>query len=311
MKANAIFNHVLTRTASQYAVNEAEYAASALAPVFPVAVQAATYPVWLRENLLTVPELKARGAGAPYVRLDMALGDDTFATRDFGAEIPLDDRQKAIYANAFDADRGKIQRGTRVLMLNKERRVHKLVTGPGVPTSAVATKWDDYDNSDPIGDIKAVKEVIHDNCGMDPNLAVIPRDVFNVLSEHPMFLEKIKYTQKGILTADLIAAIIGVDRVVVAGVVENQANEGQSISIAKLWGDSVILAYSNPVIDLESPTFARTFAWNGYTGAQGGELAVKTYREDNPPATIHQLMHDVDERLAAAACGYHLSDALT
>ena len=84
MKSNAIFNHVLTRTASQYAVNEAEYAAPALAPVFPVAVQAATFPVWLRENLLTVPDLKARAPGAPYVRLDMELGDDTFYSATIG-----------------------------------------------------------------------------------------------------------------------------------------------------------------------------------------------------------------------------------
>ncbi|MEM9235195.1 MAG: hypothetical protein AAGB14_00350 [Verrucomicrobiota bacterium] len=309
VKSNAVFNHVLTKTASEFAVNEAEYAAPALAPVFPAAVQAATFPVWLRENMLTVPDLKARAPGAPYERLDMEIGNDTFATRDYGAEVALDDRQKAIYASAFDADRGKIQRGTRVLMLNKERRIHALVTGAGVPTSTPGTKWDQA-NADPIGDVDTVKEVIHDNCGMDPNVMVIPRDVFNILKELPVILDKIKYTQRGVITPELLAPIFGVSKIVIAGAVQNSAADGQALSIAKVWADSIVLAYVNSAIDIESPTFARTFAWNGYTKAGRGEIGVKTYRDDNANSAIHQLMHDVDEKLAAAACGYHLSDVL-
>ena len=309
MKSKAVFNHVLTSLAGEYAVNEAEYAAPALAPVLPVAVQAATFPVWKRENLLNVPTLKARAPGASYPRVDLQMDDDTFATRDYGIEVPLDDRQKAIYKSAFDADRGKIQRGTRILMLNKERRVYNLVTGAGVPTSSPGTKWD-AGGSDPIGDVDAVREVIHDNCGMDPNTMVIPRDVFNALKEHPAILDKIKYTERGIVTAEIMAAVFGVGRIVVAGSTQNNANEGQAISIGKLWADSVVLAYVNSVPDIESPTFARTFAWSGYSGASNGEVAVTTYRDEHGNSTVHKCLHDVDERLASAACGYHLSNVL-
>jgi len=309
MKSNAVFNHVLSRTASQYAVNEAEYAAAALFPVFNAAVNAARFPVWLKDNLLTVPIIKARAPGAPYERTDMVLDEDTYATYDYGIELPLDDRQKAIYASAFEADKGKVQRGTRILMLNKERRAYQLATGGSVPSSSPVTKWDAED-SDPIGDVKAVVEVIHDNCGMNPNIGIIPRDVFNVLTEHPKITEKFKYTRGGNVTAEILAAILGLDRIVVAGAVQNAAAEGQAISVSKLWGDSVVLAYSNATMDLESPTFGRTFAWAGYTGAKSGEIAVMSYREENPPATIHQLKHDVQEKIAAAACGYHLSNVL-
>lgn len=310
MKSTANFNHVLTTAASEYAVNEAEYAAPALAPVFRAGVQAATFLKWKRENLLNVPKLHARGSGAPYPRLNFEIGDDTFATRDYGLELPLDDRQKAIYANAIDADRGKVARGVRVLALNKERRVHALATGGGVPTSAAGTKWNAA-GGDPIGDVDAIKEVIHDNCGLEANLAIIPRDVFIVLKEHPAILDKIKYTQRGIVTADIVAAVLGLGRIVVAGATQNLNNEGQAISITKVWADSVIIAHVNPVQDLETPTFIRTFAWSGYTRATGGEFAVETYRENNPPATVHQLKHDVDEKIVAAACGYHLSDVLS
>lgn len=308
MKSTAVFNHVLTLAAATYAVNEAEYAGPVLAPVLRVGVQAATFPVWSRENMLNVPKLFARGSGAPYPRLDMQIGSDTFATRDYGIELPLDDRQKAIYASALDADRGKIERGTRVLMLNKERRVHALATGGGVPTSSPSTKWN-QSNSDPIGDIDAIKEVIHDNCGLDANLAVIPRDVFNILKEHPKILEKIKYSERAVVTSEIIASVLGLGRIVVPGATQNSANEGQAVSITKVWGDSIIVAHVNAAQNLETPSFARTFAWSGYTKATG-EFAVESYRENNPPATVHQLKHDVDEKLAASACGYHLSDVL-
>jgi len=81
------------------------------------------------------------------------------------------------------------------------------------------------------------------------------------------------------------------------------------VSIGKVWSDSVVVAHVNAAQDLETPTFLRSFAWSGYTRASG-EFAVETYRENNPPGTIHQLKHDVDEKIVAAACGYHLSNVL-
>jgi len=310
MKTKAVFNPLLTDAASEYAVNEAEYASSVLAPIFPVKTQAATFPIFKRENLLNVPILKQRAPGSPYQRADLELGSDTYATKDYGIAIPLDDRQTAIYASAFDAERGAMQTNTRIIMLNKEIRVKNLVTGAGVPTSSPGTKWDQA-NSDPIGDVNAIKEVIHDNCGLDANIAIIPRDTFNILKEHTKITEKYKYTKGGVVTADILAAIFGVSRIVVAGAAYNTAVEGQAMSIGKVWGKSVVFAYANPTLDLNSPSFARTFAWAGYTGGAGKEIVVKSHRDEDAHSWIHEMMHDVDEKLVAPACGYHLSSVLS
>ncbi|MFT3991176.1 MAG: hypothetical protein QM680_07180 [Luteolibacter sp.] len=62
MKVNASFNQILTTAAMEYAVNEAEYAAAALFPLFPTGVNAARFPVWKKENMLTVPLIKREWA---------------------------------------------------------------------------------------------------------------------------------------------------------------------------------------------------------------------------------------------------------
>lgn len=309
MKSNATFNHLLSNTSGEFANNRSEFIASILFPFFPSRVQAGIFTKFGRENMLNIPKLKARAPGAPYQRLDLEVGEGKFATRDYGAEIALDDRQKKIYQSGFAADRAKVLRTTRTLLVNKERRARDLINSGAIPNSTPGTKWDAA-GADFFGDIDAAKEVIHDNCGIDPNVMTLPREVFNVLKHHDKVLERIKYVQKGVTTADILAELFGVDHLAVAGGVENTANEGQALSISKIWGDNVTLAYVSKDMDLESPTFARTFGWTGNTPATG-EFAVKTYREDKANSWVHQLMHDVEENIVAPACAYNLTDVLT
>ena len=308
MKAAATANPVLTQTATKFMHNANEFVGRVLFPFFFTGEQAAQYYVFDRENALNIPTDIQRAPGTGYSRSVMKLSDDSYACKEYGHEEPVDDIEKAKYASALDADRAAVVRGTNIIMVNHELRSYALATGAGVATSSPGTKWDAA-GGDPIGDVKASREVIHDNCGMDPNLLVIGRDVFNVLSELDVILQKIKYVQKGIVTADLLAPIFGVDRVVVAGVVKNNAAEGQTISPAKIWGESVVLAHVNSAQDLKAPNFGRTFAWNKNTGRNG--VLVKSYREEKINSDIHRVTQDVSEKLVGAECGYHLSNVLT
>src|ERR1700687_3045241 len=79
-----------------------------------------------------------------------------------------------------------------ILMLDYEKRTQgrAATLAANVPASV----WDDYTNSNPMTDVDAGREVIHNNTGLDPNLLVISRPVFFKLKEHPKILDKIKYT---------------------------------------------------------------------------------------------------------------------
>lgn len=308
MNSKATANPILTQTAVKFMHNAKEFAAYALFPLFLTGEQASQYYVYDRENALNVPKNIQRAPGSAYKRSVMKLSDDSFSCKNYGVEEPVDDTEKAKYASALDADKSATSRATGIVMINHEIRCYKKATGPDVQSSSPATKWDDP-TANPIGDIDAIKEVIHDNCGLDANTIVFSRDVFNVLKEREDILDKIKYTQKGIVTADLLAAVFGVENIVVAGAVTNTAAEGQAMAVSKIWGDSVVVAHVNKAQDLKAPNFGRTFNWSKMSGAKG--ISIKSYREENIDSDVHRACQHTDEKLVGAECGYHLSDVLS
>lgn len=307
MTSKATANPILTQTAVKFMHNAKEFAGSALFPIFLTGEQAAQYYVFDRENALNIPKNIQRAPGTGYARSLMKLSDDSYSCKEYGHEEPVDDIEKAKYASALDADNASVTRSTNIVLVNHEIRSHALATGSGVTSSTPGTKWDAAD-PDPVGDVDAAKEVIHDNCGLDANTMIISRDVFNILKELSVILDKIKYTQKGVLTPELLAGVFNVENLVVAGTVTNSAAEGQTISPAKIWGDSVVLAHVNKAQDLKAPNFGRTFAWSKFTGRKG--ILVKSYREEKINSDIHRATQNTDEKLVGAECGYHLSDVL-
>lgn len=308
MKSSATANPLLTTVAAKFLANANEFVGKQLFPMFMTNEQAANYYVFDKQNALNVPILTPRAPGAAYGRSVMRLSDDTYSCKDHGHEEPVDDVEREKYASSFDADKSAIARVTNIIAVNHELRSYNLATSGAVASSSPSTKWNDS-SPDIFGDVDAAREVIHDNCGLDPNVMVISRDVFNVLKELDAVLQKIKYVQKGIVTADLLAPIFGVERVLVAGIVRNTAAEGQSVTASKIWGDSVILAHVNSSQDLKAPSFGRTFNWAKMSGRQG--VMVKTYRDDQINSFVHQVIQHTDEKLVGAECGYHLSNVLS
>jgi len=307
MNSKAMANPILTQTATKFMSNADEFVGRALFPLFFTAEQAAEYYVFDKENALNVPKDIQRAPGTGYARSVMKISDDAYSCKEYGHEEPVDDVEKAKYASALDADNASVTRSSNIVLVNHELRAHRLATSSAVPSSAPGAKWDAA-NSEPLTDVNIAREIIHDSCGLDPNTMVISRDVYNVLSEHPLILDKFKHTQKGVITADLLAAVFKVDRVLVAGVVTNSAAEGQVISPAKIWGDDVILAHVNTAQDLKAPNFGRTFAWTKFTGREG--VMVKTYRDEAINSDIHRVTQHSDEKLVGAECGYRLTDVL-
>lgn len=304
MKSNVTINPVLSMTATQYEAGADQYIAKKLFPVLMVAAQAAGYYLFKSENMLNVPALIARAPSAPYSRGRVTLDNATYNTRDYGHEEAIDDRERKKYRSALDADNAATIRAMRVVLVNQEVRAQALATSAGVPNSAVGTQWDQA-NSDPIGDVNASREVIRMNAGMLPNTWVITEPTFNILSEHAKVTDKIKYTQKGIITEELLAQAFKIPNLLVARTVANSANEGQPLTPADIWGKDCILAYVDASPDLKSPTLGRIFGWSEEVGADG--VIVETYRDDDIRSDVVRVRNDADEVLVAPSCGYRLS----
>lgn len=106
-------------------------------------------------------------------------------------------------------------------------------------------QWNDYTNSNPIDDVRhAINDHISANSGATSDFAIIMGgDVWTKLEDHPDILDRIKYTQTGIVTQDLVKTIMGVSNIYVGNAMYNSAAEGQTTSLSRVWGKYVLVMH--------------------------------------------------------------------
>jgi hypothetical protein len=310
LNSSATANPVLSSLLNKYLVAEDGFVGQRIAPLFLTAEQAANYYVFDKDNALQIPRLGVRAPGTSYPRTSMKLSQDSYGCINRGLEIPVDDEERAKYRSAFDADSAAIRRIRNIIRVNHEVRIKEKIEASAAGTSSPSVKWDAYTNaaSDPIGDVQAAKDAIFEGCGMDPNLMTLPRAVFNKLKEHPQILDKVKYSQRGVITREILEEIFGI-RIAVAQATENSAADGQTITPEVIWGEVVVLAVVNPTQDLQAPNFLRTFVWTGQTGPDG--VTVETYREDKIQSDVHRGKQHTDEKITGVELGYYFTNTLT
>lgn len=146
-------------------------------------------------------------------------------------------------------------------------------TGASTADTTHVKFWDDID-SDPVGDIKKRCTDIQETTGKRPNTLVIGQRVFDALSEHPDVLDRIKYTQKGVVTLDLLATLFNVERVMIAGAIKNSAAKGQTASMEFIFGKNALLCYVEKKPGLKKASAGYIFTWKGLLGsnAYGGRI---------------------------------------
>ena len=103
--------------------------------------------------------------------------------------------------------------------------------------------------------------------GMKPNTLLLSPSAFNALKNHDDILDRIRYTQKGIVTTDLLATLFEVDKVLVGWGVVNSAAKGATDDVDFIMGKHALLCYSNPRPALKKPSAGYIFSWTGLEGA--------------------------------------------
>lgn len=305
--ANVSANPVLTATLNNYLVNAEGFVGRRVAPLFFTPEQAAQYYVFDTQNMMSAATLKGRAPSTPFPRTQLKLSDDTYRTIDRGLECPVDDGQRKKYAKAFDADAAAVRKIRNDVLINHEQRVAAKALAASVANHAAAKRWDEYTEtlSDPVGDVDTAKNSIFNKTGMEGNLLIIPRAVFFKLKEHPKILDKIKYSQRGVVTKEILAEVFGVEEILVPGLVLNSAAEGQTPVPSGIWGKNAVLVHAESAQALDAPNFARTFVWTEETGPDG--VLVETYREDAIKSDVHRAQHWTDEKVVGNDLGYKIT----
>lgn len=266
----------LTNLSVAYMQDASNFIADQVFPKVPVQKQSDRYFAYLKEDWFR-DEARLRAAGTESAGGDYDI-DNTpsyFCLKyAYHKDVTEDDRVNADSPLAPDQDASDFV--SQKLLIRRElawaTQYFKSgvwaneLTGSTLNDTTHVIKWSD-DTSTPITDIDEAKTSIGSNTGFTPNVMIIGPYVFDALKNHPAILDRIKYTQRGIITTDLLAMLFGVDKVLVARAVINTAAKGTTANTNYLFGSNCLLAYAAPRPALKTPSAGYIFTWTGLMGA--------------------------------------------
>ena len=275
-----------------------EMIADQVMPVVPVKKESDMYYIYTRAWKL--PQSK-RAAGAEANEVEWNVSTDTYQCEEYALKDLIPDRVRNNADNPLNLDVDTTENLNELIQLGREKRVADVVFASGTygtQTSALAgaNRWDDYAGSDPIGDVRDAKAVVHAATGKMPNTMVIGFQAYLKLLDHPDILERIKYTQKGLITADLLASLFEVDKLLVGKALYDSTKEGVAESLGYVWGKSVALLFAQPSPGLKKVSFGYQFQSRGFR--------TKKWRVEGRDGDFIETGEIRDEKVVAAATGY-------
>lgn len=283
-------------------------------PVIEAGKPSGTFGKISIEALLQSPEISRTSQGA-YHRMDWQFTEDSYATKEYGVEEPVDDRDARIYANYFQAEVFAALRARDVVLRAQEKRVADIVQSTSVftNTSAVTKRWDDYTNATPINDVETARRAVWAATGLWPNALVIGNTVFLNLCMCDQIKDAIRSSGAGDptkatdVTVNMLQQVFRIPNVLVGGSAKNTADEGLSPAVAEIWDDEyAFVGRIAQTGDIREPCVGRTIHW-GADGSQIGGV-IESYYEDKIRANVIRVRHEVQEKTLYAGCGYILSN---
>lgn len=158
---------------------------------------------------------------------------------------------KEDYANVelpYDAEKDETIGVSTILLLEKEKGLADALGDTAILTQNVTLagvdQYSDFINSDPIDDFSTARAAVRAGCGALPNVAILDWAVFNKLRFHPQMLDALGFNKNrpGGLKENEMAQALGVDKVIIPNAMYESAKEGQTSSLAAVWGKNIVFA---------------------------------------------------------------------
>lgn len=276
----------LTNFSVNYVQDASSFVAQQAASVIGVLKQTDQYVSYDR-GYFWRDEAQPRPLGGRPVQVGYKLEPGSYNAIEYGLEHVVDDRQRANADDPIRLDENATTLLTQKHLIKQDRIWAQRFFKAGVwtndftgvvssPGASQFVQFSDPD-SDPIGTIDEMKDLIHAQTGFMPNTLVLGTNVKRALRTHPDIADRIKYTQVGIADEPILASLFEVDKVVVARSIYNAALEGAANDFTYINDpNGMWLGYIDPTPGLDSPTAIANFAWTGLfpgeTNAIGGVM---------------------------------------
>lgn len=309
---------ILSNISVAYIPKQEMYIASRVFPQVPVDHQTDKYWKYTKADWFR-DEARRRADASESSGSGYTLGTDSYSCDVYAHHKDIGDKTRANADKGLNLAEDATRFVTTRLLLRQELQfvsdafttgvwgtdVTGATTGNGTTTR---TYWSDYANSDPIEDVEDAKETILKNTGYMPNVLVIGYQVWRKLKNHPLFVDRIKYTSSEAISKQIIARYFEVDEILVAQSIYVSSKEGASTdTFAFAFGKSALLMYRTPNPGLLEPSAGYTFVWNGVSGNLGLPVAISSFRMEHLKADRIEGECAWDNKIVATDLGYFFS----
>jgi hypothetical protein len=294
---NVHIDKVLTNISLGYP--NAGFVGDNLFPVVKVKKQSDKYYVFGREAWVLEPGSDIRTPGAEANEIPgIAVSLAPYFAIEHALQIAVTDEERENADSPLSPDRDGTELVTQKILLGREVAIHDLVTAtanyaPGKSTTLVGTaQWNEATMvSKPVKDVRIGRMAVHAGLFVEPNTMILPYQVIAAFEEHPDFIDRIKYSERAIVTPELIAVLFHMDKVIVPEVGYNTARMGATEALAYLWGKDVVMAYVPPRPGMKIPAFGYEFAWT-YPGGQ--VMVTDRWREEKRGSDVIRVRRRYD-----------------
>jgi hypothetical protein len=308
----------LTDMAIAWAQDSNLFVADKVFPVVPVVKQSDLYAIYEKDYFYR-DEMQVRPMGGRPNVAGYEITNGKYFCDEWALEDRIDDRQRANADEPLNPDLASMR------MLTQQALIHRdsLWASQYFISGVWGTDWAgtsngqadgaggnflqfDQSGSDPIGFFDQRRVDVLSKTGYAPNTIVLGQDTYRVLKNHSSITDRIKYTQRGIVTTDILAELFDVERVVVPGSVINNAHEGQTLSTDFIVNrKAALMVYAAPAPTINAPSGGYTFAYvglvPGVTNAFGGVL--ERGRDELAHSDVIQIRAAYDMEVTASELG--------
>jgi hypothetical protein len=294
-----------------------KFVANRVFPDIPVQKQSDKYAVFPMADFNRDSMLK-RADGTESTGDNFQVSNTSYFCDVFALHKDIGDQTRANADNVFAIDRATTEFLTLKALINKESNFISTAWGTGKwSTDQVGTadfvKFSDV-NALPIKEIREAITAVHLKSGFRPNIAVMGRDVLDVLLEHPNVVNRVSggatTGSPAVITKTQLASLFEVDEILVLDGIYNAAKEGLTASNSWFASDGILLLYRTPSPGMFVPNAGYTFSWSGFLGQAGMGTRINSFYLQQLRAQRIEIESAYDMKIVAADLGCFMSDVL-
>lgn len=263
-------------------------------------------------------EAEVRPLGGRPVQVGYKVENGQYLAEEWALEHTIDDRQRRNAATPYDLDEAAAMLLEGKQLIREDRIWSQSFFKAGVWGHEYSgysdfTPFDDA-ASEPINLIDSKKTEFLQATGKMPNMIVLGANVPAALRSNPDIIDRVKYTQRGVASLDVLASLFEVDRVLAARSIYNVAQEGAEDDFEFIADpNAMLMLYIEPSASMNAPTAIARFGWTGLIpGATGQNGGVMTRgRDDRAYSDWIHSRNAFDYKLVSADLGIWFSDVTT